>query len=195
MKLYVICLSTAIPYTVKVLTGEGEDNGTDSNVWVKVIGPNKQDTGRLFLELAQKSRFEPKSVEIFSLEAVAVREVKKIEVSIGINIFYLSKLVKIKMGSNFFSFILDVSETETEIWAETNIFFSVAFFTKKQYCWKLVERWTLKLRLVDWWTCRISTMSWWAGNRRTPGLHDAQYWYYWSSDVPVIDYWINWPLD
>ncbi|KAL5006870.1 hypothetical protein ScPMuIL_015676 [Solemya velum] len=69
-----------IPYTVKVLTGEGEDNGTDSNVWVKVIGPNKQDTGRLFLELAQKSRFEPKSVEIFSLEAVAVREVKKIEV-------------------------------------------------------------------------------------------------------------------
>lgn len=72
---------TAIPYTVKVTTGEGEDNGTSSNVWVKILGAKKKHTGRLFLELAQKDKFAPGSVEIFSLEAVDVEEIKKVEVS------------------------------------------------------------------------------------------------------------------
>lgn len=74
------CVS-AIPYTVKVTTGEGEDNGTSSNVWVKILGAKKKHTGRLFLELAQKDKFAPGSVEIFSLEAVDVEEIKKVEVS------------------------------------------------------------------------------------------------------------------
>ncbi|GFN87702.1 hypothetical protein PoB_001420800 [Plakobranchus ocellatus] len=69
-----------IPYTIKVSTGDGEDNGTSSNVWIKLFGPRKIHTGRLFLELAQKDKFEPSSVEIFSLEAVDVGEVKKVEI-------------------------------------------------------------------------------------------------------------------
>lgn len=73
-------LSTAIPYTIKVTTGDGDDNGTSSNVWIKIHGPKKLHTGRLFLELAQKDRFEPGSTEIFSLEALDVGEIKKVEV-------------------------------------------------------------------------------------------------------------------
>ena len=69
-----------IPYTVKVATGDGEDNGTTSNVWIKIHGPKKKHTGRLFLELAQKDQFTPGSVEIFSLEAAEMEEIKKIEV-------------------------------------------------------------------------------------------------------------------
>ncbi|WAR01120.1 LOXH1-like protein, partial [Mya arenaria] len=69
-----------IPYTVRVTTGEGEDNGTSSNVWIKVMGPRKKHTGQLFLELAQKNKFAAGSTEIFSIEAVDVDEVRKIEV-------------------------------------------------------------------------------------------------------------------
>ncbi|KAK7479806.1 hypothetical protein BaRGS_00028986, partial [Batillaria attramentaria] len=69
-----------IPYTVKVTTGDGEDNGTSSNVWVKLHGLKKKHTGRLFLELAQKDKFEPGSVEVFSLEAVDMEEIKKVEI-------------------------------------------------------------------------------------------------------------------
>lgn len=69
-----------IPYTVKVATGDGEDNGTKSNVWVQLHGPKKKTTGRLFLELAQKDHFAPKSVEIFSLESAELDEIKKIEI-------------------------------------------------------------------------------------------------------------------
>ncbi|XP_052229243.1 lipoxygenase homology domain-containing protein 1-like isoform X2 [Dreissena polymorpha] len=69
-----------IPYTIRVTTGTGEDNGTSSNVWIKIVGPKKKDTGQLFLELAQKDHFAPGSTEIFSIEAVDVGEVKKLEV-------------------------------------------------------------------------------------------------------------------
>lgn len=70
----------AIPYTVKVVTGSGDDNGTDSNVWIKIYGPKKKCSGKLFLELAQKETFEPGSVETFSLEALEMDEVRQIEV-------------------------------------------------------------------------------------------------------------------
>ena len=73
----------AIPYTIRVSTGEGEDNGTESNVWIKIMGLKKKHTGRLFLELAQKNKFNPGSTEIFSIEAVDVEEVKKIEVKLS----------------------------------------------------------------------------------------------------------------
>ncbi|XP_053384453.1 lipoxygenase homology domain-containing protein 1-like isoform X6 [Mercenaria mercenaria] len=69
-----------IPYTVRVSTGDGEDNGTSSNVWIMILGPRKKSTGRLFLELAQKNTFARGSTEIFSIEAVDIDEVKKIEV-------------------------------------------------------------------------------------------------------------------
>ncbi|CAG5125006.1 unnamed protein product, partial [Candidula unifasciata] len=68
-----------IPYTVKVSTGDGEDNGTDSNVWIRIHGPGKKQTGRKFLELVQQERFEPSSVETFSIEGVDVGEIRSIE--------------------------------------------------------------------------------------------------------------------
>jgi hypothetical protein len=66
---------------VKVTTGDGEDNGTKSNVWIQMFGPKKRSTGKLFLQLAQSDYFAPGSVEIFSLEAAEMGEIKKIEVS------------------------------------------------------------------------------------------------------------------
>ena len=46
------------------------------------MGPKKKQSGKLFLELAQKKRFEPASMETFSVEAVDVKEVKEIEVTL-----------------------------------------------------------------------------------------------------------------
>nr|KAI8760088.1 lipoxygenase homology domain-containing protein 1-like [Biomphalaria glabrata] len=69
-----------IPYTIKVSTGEGSDNGTSSNVWIDIFGLKKKHTGKLFLELLQKEKFEPGSVETFSIEAVDVTEVKRIQI-------------------------------------------------------------------------------------------------------------------
>ncbi len=74
---------SAIPYTIKVVTGEERDMGTESNAFIKLFGPKKKQTGKLHLELAQKKRFEPGSMEIFSLEAVDVKEVKEIEVRLA----------------------------------------------------------------------------------------------------------------
>lgn len=51
------------------------------------MGTKKLHTGKLFLELAQKNHFVPGTTEIFSLEAVDVNEVKKIEVRF--NFFFL----------------------------------------------------------------------------------------------------------
>ena len=56
--------------------------GTESNVYIKLMGPKKKQSGKLFLELAQKKRFEPASMETFSVEAVDVKEVQEIEVTL-----------------------------------------------------------------------------------------------------------------
>ena len=72
---------------------EGEDNGTTSNVWVKIYGSQKKHTGRLFLELAQKDQFAPGSVEIFSLEAAELDEIKKIEVGVLIKVFTKRRII------------------------------------------------------------------------------------------------------
>ena len=73
--------SPAIPYSVKVRTGPGKDNGTESPAWIKICGKKKTHTGKMYLELAQKKGFEPGSIETFSIEAVELQEVKSIEVS------------------------------------------------------------------------------------------------------------------
>ena len=70
----------AIPYTIKLYTGDDSDNGTESNVFINIKGPKKKMTGKMYLELAQKKIFEPGSIETFSIEAVDVGEVKQIEV-------------------------------------------------------------------------------------------------------------------
>lgn len=78
-----VTLISAISYTVKIRTGEGEDNGTESHAWVNVIGSKKKKvTGKLYLDMVGKTRFEPGSVETFSLEATDVGEVKQLEVSV-----------------------------------------------------------------------------------------------------------------
>ena len=70
---------TAIPYTVRVKTGNERDMGTESNVWIKIMGSKRRHTGKQYLELAQKSGFKPGSQETFSLEAPDVKEVRQIE--------------------------------------------------------------------------------------------------------------------
>ncbi|CAH1787210.1 unnamed protein product [Owenia fusiformis] len=70
-----------IPYTVRVHTGAGDDNGTDANAWIQIYGQKKKlTTGKLYLELAQREKFLPSSIETFSLEAVDVDEIKSIEI-------------------------------------------------------------------------------------------------------------------
>jgi len=63
--------------------------GTDSNVYIKIIGATKRrHTGKQFLELMQKKAFMPGSVDTFSLEGVDIGEVKQIEVTSSVrNIF------------------------------------------------------------------------------------------------------------
>jgi len=59
--------------------------GTDSNVYIKIIGTKKRHTGKQFLELSQKKAFQPGSVDTFSLEAADVGEVKQIEVHVQLH--------------------------------------------------------------------------------------------------------------
>ena len=79
----------AIPYTVKVTTGPEKSMGTDSNVYIKIMGATKRrHTGKQFLELMQKKAFVPGSVDTFSLEGVDVGEVKQIEVSSSVRYIF-----------------------------------------------------------------------------------------------------------
>ncbi|XP_078332217.1 lipoxygenase homology domain-containing protein 1-like isoform X5 [Crassostrea virginica] len=69
-----------IPYSVKIWTGEGEDNGTDANVWIVIYGTKKLHSGTQYLEFAQTGdKFEPGSVKTFSFDAPDVNEVKRIK--------------------------------------------------------------------------------------------------------------------
>ncbi|XP_078580092.1 lipoxygenase homology domain-containing protein 1-like isoform X2 [Branchiostoma floridae x Branchiostoma japonicum] len=68
-----------IPYNVKVVTGGGDDNGTNANPYIIIMGPKKKTTGRIPLDLEDKSKFDPASVETFAIEGVDVGEVKRIE--------------------------------------------------------------------------------------------------------------------
>lgn len=80
---FILCdfVFTAISYTVKIRTADGDDNGTESHAWVNIIGnKKKKNTGKLYLDMVGKTRFEPGSVETFSLEAADVGEVKQLEV-------------------------------------------------------------------------------------------------------------------
>ena len=65
---------------MKVTTGPEKSMGTDSNVYVRIIGTRKRQSGKQFLELVQKKAFMPGAIDTFSLEAIDVGEVKQIEV-------------------------------------------------------------------------------------------------------------------
>ena len=83
-------LLPAISYIVKIRTGDGDDNGTESHAWVNILGSKKkQQTGKLYLDLiGTKRKFEAGSVETFSLEGPDIGEVKQLEVSV-IELFLL----------------------------------------------------------------------------------------------------------
>eukprot|EP00794_Sanderia_malayensis_P016965 gene16965-18674_t len=70
----------AIPYTVRVITGPGDNDGTTANASIVFIG-TEAVSEKIPLEIFGKKGFTPGSVEIFSVEAPDCGEIKKIEVS------------------------------------------------------------------------------------------------------------------
>ena len=69
---------------MKVATGDEKDMGTESSVWIRIIGSKHKQTGKLPLDLALRKKFEPGSIETFSVEAVDVKDIKKVEVRTNI---------------------------------------------------------------------------------------------------------------
>ena len=79
---------------MKVSTGNSDNSGTSSNVWIKIFGPRQKSTNRLYLHLVDKEAFLPGSVEVFHLEGAELDEIKNVEVSFTVYV------------NSFFSFLL-----------------------------------------------------------------------------------------
>lgn len=72
---------TVIPYHITVTTGTEYDSSTDSRVFIIIMGPQKVQTERLWLDLEEgKDEFADGSVEKFSVWGLDVGEIKKVEV-------------------------------------------------------------------------------------------------------------------
>jgi hypothetical protein len=71
---------TSIPYTVKVKTGEKSDSGTSAHVFIRFIGRKGRQTPLIQLELKQRRRFEPGTVETFSLQEPDVGDLEAVEI-------------------------------------------------------------------------------------------------------------------
>ncbi|XP_010011629.1 PREDICTED: lipoxygenase homology domain-containing protein 1, partial [Nestor notabilis] len=70
-----------IPYHITVTTGTEYDSSTDSRVYIIIMGPQKVQTERLWLDLPEgKDEFADGSVEKFSVWGLDVGEIKKVEV-------------------------------------------------------------------------------------------------------------------
>uniref|UniRef100_A0A8C3Y5S1 Lipoxygenase homology domains 1 n=1 Tax=Catharus ustulatus TaxID=91951 RepID=A0A8C3Y5S1_CATUS len=70
-----------IPYHITVSTGTEYDSSTDSRVFVIIMGPQKVQTERLWLDLPEgKDEFADGSVEKFSVWGLDVGEIKKVEI-------------------------------------------------------------------------------------------------------------------
>lgn len=70
-----------IPYHITVTTGTEYDSSTDSRVYVIIMGPQKAQTERLWLDLPEgKDEFADGSVEKFSVWGLDVGEIKKVQV-------------------------------------------------------------------------------------------------------------------
>ncbi|NXA96195.1 LOXH1 protein, partial [Melanocharis versteri] len=75
------CEPILIPYHITVTTGTEYDSSTDSRVFIIIMGPQKVQTERLWLDLAEgKDEFADGSVEKFSVWGLDVGEIKKVEV-------------------------------------------------------------------------------------------------------------------
>ncbi|XP_064032385.1 lipoxygenase homology domain-containing protein 1 [Pogoniulus pusillus] len=72
---------SVIPYHITVTTGTEYDSSTDSRVYIIIMGPQKVQTERLWLDLPEeKDEFADGSVEKFSVWGRDVGEIKKVEV-------------------------------------------------------------------------------------------------------------------
>ncbi|KAM6289832.1 lipoxygenase homology domain-containing protein 1 [Aegotheles albertisi] len=70
-----------IPYHITITTGTEFDSSTDSRVYIIIMGPQKVQTERLWLDLPEgKDEFADGSVEKFSVWGLDVGEIKKVEV-------------------------------------------------------------------------------------------------------------------
>ncbi|XP_059505870.1 lipoxygenase homology domain-containing protein 1 [Stegostoma tigrinum] len=70
-----------IPYHITITTGQERDAGTNSRVYIIIMGPMKIQTSRMWLELPEgKTAFLPGSMEKFQVMGLDVGEIKKIEV-------------------------------------------------------------------------------------------------------------------
>uniref|UniRef100_A0A663ND18 Lipoxygenase homology domains 1 n=1 Tax=Athene cunicularia TaxID=194338 RepID=A0A663ND18_ATHCN len=70
-----------IPYHITVTTGTEYDSSTDSRVYLIIMGPQKVQTERLWLDLPEgKDEFADGSVEKFSVWGLDVGEIKKVEI-------------------------------------------------------------------------------------------------------------------
>ncbi|XP_068279481.1 lipoxygenase homology domain-containing protein 1 [Nyctibius grandis] len=70
-----------IPYHITITTGTEYDSSTDSRVYIIIMGPQKVQTERLWLDLPEgKDEFADGSVEKFSVWGLEVGEIKKVEV-------------------------------------------------------------------------------------------------------------------
>lgn len=70
----------AIAYTIRVTTGDQSDAGTKAQAHIVLIG-SEAATEKIPLALIQRDGFTPGLTETFSVEAVDVGEVKKVEIS------------------------------------------------------------------------------------------------------------------
>jgi len=70
-----------VHYSVTVMTGEEDAAGTDSNVFIEIVGENG-DTGKRWLKKAEDDTalFARGSVDTFDIEAVSLEKIKKIRI-------------------------------------------------------------------------------------------------------------------
>ncbi|CAF3698383.1 unnamed protein product [Rotaria sp. Silwood1] len=69
-----------IPYNIKIKTGEAPDAGTSANVSIRLIGSQGRQTPMMDLEVMHRRRFEPGTIETFSLQELDIGDIEMIEI-------------------------------------------------------------------------------------------------------------------
>ena len=72
-----------VKYTVEVHTGDKRNAGTDANVFINIFG-DLGDTGERSLERSEtnKNSFERAQIDVFKIEAVTLKQLKKIRIGL-----------------------------------------------------------------------------------------------------------------
>ena len=74
-----ISLISAIPYTVRISTGDKQEHETQASAFIVFIG-TQAVSDKIDLDLIGKEKFSAGSIETFSVESPDVGDLKKIEV-------------------------------------------------------------------------------------------------------------------